>query len=146
MRHGKHGRQLGRNSAHRKAMYRNMVTSLLEHERITTTLHKAKELRRYTERTITIGVRLGDLLGKEERDRAEAARVHAAMREAGKMVRTQEILHKLFGDIAIRYREGGGGYTRIVKLGRRVGDAAEMAIIELTKRAESEPEAVAAEA
>jgi large subunit ribosomal protein L17 len=137
MRHRKTGRKLKRNSSHRKAMYRNMVTSLLEHERITTTLAKAKELRSHAEKTISIGVRLGDLLAKAKADRsqAEQARFVHAMREAGKTVRTPDVLHKLFSDIAPRFGAGGGGYTRITRVGRRVGDAAEVVVIELTKRA-----------
>lgn len=134
MRHRKSGRKFGRNSSHRKAMFRNMVTSLLEHERITTTVAKAKELRGHTERTISIGVRLGDLLDKprDERTREERARYAHAMVQAGKTVQDREVLHKLFEDIAPRFRERPGGYTRVVRLGqRRVGDAAEMAIIEL---------------
>lgn len=134
MRHQKSGRKFNRNSSHRKAMFRNMVTSLLEHERITTTVAKAKELRGHTERTISIGVRLGDLLDKpkDERTRDEQARYAHAMAQAAKTVREREVLHKLFEDIAPRFRERSGGYTRVIKLGqRRVGDAAEMAIIEL---------------
>ena len=137
MRHQKTGRKLGRNSAHRKAMYRNMVTSLIEHERITTTEAKAKELRRFAEKTITIARRLGDTLEKDKdsRTREERDRYAHAMREAGKMIRTREVLHKLFEDVAPRLKDRPGGYTRIIKLGeRRVGDAAEMAIIELVCR------------
>jgi large subunit ribosomal protein L17 len=138
MRHQKSGRKFGRNSAHRKAMYRNMVTSLIEHERITTTAAKAKSLRGQVERTITIAVRLGDLLDKpkEERTREEQARYAHAMKQAAKTVREREVLHKLFEDIAPRVRSRPGGYTRVVRLGqRRVGDAAEMAIIELVDQA-----------
>jgi large subunit ribosomal protein L17 len=136
MRHQKSGRKFNRNSSHRKAMFRNMVTSLLEHERITTTVAKAKELRGHTERTISIGVRLGDLLDKpkDERTREEQSRYAHAMAQAAKTVREREVLHKLFEDIAPRFRERSGGYTRVIKLGqRRVGDAAEMAIIELVE-------------
>jgi large subunit ribosomal protein L17 len=134
MRHQKSGRKLNRNSSHRKAMFRNMVTSLLRHERITTTTPKAKELRGHVERTISIGVRLGDLLDKpkEERTREEQARYAHAMKQAGKTIRDREILHKLFEDIAPRVRQRPGGFTRIVKLGhRRVGDNADVSIIEL---------------
>ncbi len=147
MRHRKSGRKLGRNSPHRKAMYRNMVTSLLEHERITTTLAKAKELRGHTERTISLGVRLGDVLDKSkgDRDRGEQARYRHAMVVAGKTIRTKAILDKLFEDIAQRYRERPGGYTRIIRVERRAGDAAEMAIIELVG-AEDSAEGDAAEA
>src|SRR5690606_34107772 len=90
MRHRKSGRPLGRNSAHRKAMYRNMVTSLLEHERITTTEAKAKELRRFAERTITRGLSIQELLSKPEADRtpADKARIVHAYRMAGRLVRS----------------------------------------------------------
>ena len=134
MRHQKSGRQLGRNSPHRKAMFRNMVTSLLRHERITTTTPKAKELRSHVERTISIGVRLGDLLDKpkDQRTREEQARYAHAMKQAAKTIRDRDILHKLFEDIAPRVRQRPGGYTRIVRLGQnRIGDNAEMALIEL---------------
>ena len=141
MRHRKSGRKLGRNSSHRKAMYRNMVTSLIEHERISTTLAKAKELRGETEKTISIGVRLGkDLLSKDSaaRNRDEQARYRHAMMTAAKTIRTKDVLDKLFSDIAMRYQERPGGYTRIIRTGKRVGDAAEMAIIELVDRPEAE--------
>ncbi len=145
MRHQKSGRKLNRNSSHRKAMFRNMITSLLEHERITTTVAKAKELRGQAERTISIGVRLGDLLDKpkDERTRDEQARYAHAMGQAGKVIQGREILHKLFEDIAPRYQARPGGYTRVIRLGqRRVGDAAEMAIIELVE-ADSAADSVA---
>lgn len=136
MRHGKSGRKLGRNSSHRKAMYRNMVTSLLDHERIETTLAKAKELRGKTERNISIALRLGDLLekDKEKRTREEQTKVVHAMRMVGRTVQNREILDKLFTDIAPRLKGRPGGYTRIIKTRRRPGDAAEMAIIELVCR------------
>jgi large subunit ribosomal protein L17 len=136
MRHQKSGRKLGRNSSHRKAMYRNMVTSLLRHERITTTVAKAKELRGDVERAISVGVRLGDLLDKpkDQRTRDEQARYAHAMAHVAKTVQDREILHKLFEDIAPRVRNRPGGFTRVVRLGRRRGDAAEMAIIELVDR------------
>lgn len=138
MRHQKSGRKFGRNSSHRKAMFRNMVTSLLEHERITTTAPKAKSLRGEVERTISIGVRLGDLLDKPKADRTrdEQARYAHAMKQAAKVIRDRTVLHKLFEEIAPRVRKRPGGYTRVVRLGqRRVGDAAEMAIIELVDSA-----------
>lgn len=134
MRHKNSGRKLGRNSAHRKAMYRNMVTSLIEHERITTTLQKAKELRSYAERTISLGVRLGDLLDKpkEQRSREEQLRYTHALRQAGKTIRTKDTLHKLFDKIVPLCRQRPGGYTRIIRLAEpRAGDAAEMVLIEL---------------
>ena len=133
MRHRNKGRQLGRNSTHRKAMFRNMVTSLIEHERITTTEAKAKELRRFTDKTISVSLRLGDLLTKprEERTREEQARYVHALRMASRMIMTREVLHKLFGDIAPKLQGRPGGFTRIIKLGRRRGDAAPMVVIEL---------------
>jgi large subunit ribosomal protein L17 len=136
MRHRKSGRHLSRTSAHRLAMWRNMVTSLLEHERVETTEAKAKELRRQAERTITIAKRLGDLLAKPEGDRTprENDRYAHAMREAAKMIRTREVLQKLFSDIAPRAMARPGGYTRIVKVGRRLGDAAPLALVELVDR------------
>ncbi len=135
MRHRKSGRKFGRNSAHRRAMFRNMVTSLLEHERITTTEAKAKELRRFTERTISISLRLGDLLQKPraERSVAEQARYVHALRMAGRMVRSKDVLKKLFTEIAPRMQGRPGGFTRIIKMGRRPGDAAPMALIELVE-------------
>lgn len=133
MRHRKSGRPLGRNSTHRKAMYRNMVTSLLEHERITTTEAKAKELRRFAEKTISRGLSVQELLAKpvEERTHEDKARIVHAFRMAGRLVHSREILAKLFSDIAPRYKTRPGGYTRIIKTAPRVGDAARMAIIEL---------------
>lgn len=133
MRHQNAGRKFSRNSAHRRAMFRNMVTSLLEHQRITTTEPKAKELRRIAERTITTALRLGDLLTKprEERSPAEQGKYVHALRMAGRMVRSRDALHKLFTDIAPRLRGRPGGYTRILKVGTRPGDAAPMAILEL---------------
>jgi large subunit ribosomal protein L17 len=119
-------------------MYRNMVTSLLAHERIETTLAKAKELRGKTERNITIALRLGDILAKdkESRTREEQDKVVHAMRLVGRTVQDREVLHKLFEDIAPRLAGRPGGYTRIIRTRRRVGDAAEMAIIELVCREE----------
>ena len=138
MRHQKSGRKLGRNSSHRKAMYRNMVTSLLDHERIETTVAKAKELRGKIERNITIALRLGDILAKDKdaRTREERDKVVHAMRLVGKTVQDREVLTKLFEDLAPRLAGRPGGYTRIIRTRRRVGDAAEMAIIELVCREE----------
>jgi large subunit ribosomal protein L17 len=115
MRHRKNGRKLGRTSAHRKAMFRNMVVSLFEHERIESTDMKVKELRRLAERLITS---------------ARQNTVHAR-RMAARWVQNPVVLQKLFDDIAPRYRERPGGYTRIVKVGRRHGDNAPMSLIEL---------------
>jgi large subunit ribosomal protein L17 len=118
MRHGVAGRKLHRTSSHRLAMFRNMATSLLKHEQITTTLPKAKELRPYVERIITLGKRGG---------------LHAR-RQAYARVMDEKVVEKLFTTIAERYRTRPGGYTRVLRAGIRQGDAAEMAIIELVDR------------
>lgn len=125
-------------------MFRNMVTSLIEHERITTTEPKAKELRRFVEKTISISLRLGDILTKtkEQRSPAEHGKYVHALRMASRMIRTREVLHKLFDEVAPKLVGRPGGYTRILKVGQRVGDAAPMAIIELVSAAA--PGAVAA--
>ena len=115
MRHRARSRKLGRTSAHRKAMYRNMVTSLLELERIETTDAKAKEVRRIAERMITLGKRGG---------------LHAR-RRALRVIRSREVASKVFEELADRYRERPGGYTRVLKLGIRKGDAAAVSIVEL---------------
>ena len=115
MRHGKSGRKLGRTSSHRLAMFRNMVTSLLEHERIYTTDAKAKELRRWADWMITLGKR-GDL---------------HARRQALQVIRDKSVVHKLFTDLAQRYQARSGGYTRTVKVGFRAGDGAPLSLIEL---------------
>ncbi|HKL48833.1 MAG TPA: 50S ribosomal protein L17 [Desulfuromonadales bacterium] len=117
MRHNKAGRRLGRNSSHRKAMLRNMVTSLLNHERITTTDARAKELRKLAEKMITLGKR-GDL---------------HARRQALQVIREKAVVAKLFERIAPRYQERPGGYTRIIKLSHRHGDNAPMSLIELVE-------------
>ena len=118
MRHRKSGRQLGRNTHHRKALFRSLVTSLLEHERIETTEAKAKELRIVADRMIT--------LGKE-------GSLHARRRAAA-YIRAKSVVAKLFKDIAGRFSERKGGYTRLIKTRRRVGDAALMVVIELVNR------------
>ena len=115
MRHRKKGRTLSRTASHKKATMRNMATSLFRHERIETTTAKAKELRPFAERLITLGKR-GDL---------------HARRLAGRLIADRQVLGKLFDDIGPRFSERPGGYTRILKLGNRRGDAAEMALIEL---------------
>lgn len=117
MRHNKTGRRLGRNSSHRLAMMRNLVTSLLEHEKITTTDCRAKELRKVTEKMITLGKR-GD--------------IHAR-RQALQVVRDRKVVAKLFDRLAPRYQDRPGGYTRIIKLGNRLGDNASQSIIELVE-------------
>jgi large subunit ribosomal protein L17 len=110
-----------------------MVTSLLEHGRITTTLMKAKELRSHAERTITLAARLGDILAKapEARSKEEQARILHAVRLVSSSVRSREVVAKLFAEIVPKFAGRPGGYTRIVRTGTRPGDAAEMAIIEL---------------
>ncbi len=115
MRHRKSGRKLNRTSAHRKAMLRNIVTSLLEHERIVTTVPKAKEVRRVAEKMITLGKR-GDL---------------NARRQALAYIQSKETVAKLFDELSGQYADRQGGYTRIIQTGNRYGDAAPMAIIEL---------------
>lgn len=115
MRHRKAGRKLNRNAAHRKAMLRNMVTSLIEHERIVTTVPKAKETKRIAEKMITLGKR-GDL---------------HARRQAMAYIRSKSIVTKLFDEISEQYADRQGGYTRIIRTGNRYGDAAPMAIVEL---------------
>jgi large subunit ribosomal protein L17 len=118
MRHGIAGRKLHRTSSHRIAMFRNMATSLLKHEQITTTLPKAKELRPYVERIITLGKRGG---------------LHAR-RQAYAQLMDEAVVDKLFTTIAERYGARAGGYTRVLRAGMRYGDAATMAIIELVDR------------
>jgi len=117
MRHNKTGRRLGRNSSHRAAMMRNMVTSLLDHEKITTTTTRAKELRKIAEKMITLGKR-GDL---------------HARRQALQVIRDRKVVGKLFEMVAPRYKERPGGYTRILKLGNRLGDNAPICQIELVE-------------
>ncbi len=118
MRHGVAGRKLNVTSTHRAAMFRNMATSLLKHEQITTTLPKAKELRPYVERIITLGKRGG---------------LHAR-RQAYSVIMDEKVVDKLFTTIAERYKARAGGYTRVLKAGFRYGDAAAMAVIELVDR------------
>jgi len=125
MRHGNYGGKLGRTSAHRLALFRNLVTSLVEHERVETTDAKAKQVRRIAERMITLGKR-GDL---------------HARRLAMRVLRSREAASKVFGDLAERYKQRPGGYTRIVKTRTRVGDAAPMAILELVDAPGAKPKA-----
>lgn len=133
MRHRKSGRKLGRSSAHRRSLFRNMVTSLLEHERITTTEAKAKELRRFADKTISKSIRVHEIAEKpaEQRTPREQAQLVHAMRMAGRMVRSRDVLGKLFTELAPKLKTRPGGYTRIVKMAPRVGDAAPMAVVEL---------------
>lgn len=117
MRHNKSGRRLGRTTSHRVAMFRNMVTSFFNHERITTTDAKAKELRSIADKMVTLGKR-GDL---------------HALRQAASYIREKSVVTKLFTTIAPRYADRPGGYTRIVKLGLRPGDNAQLSMIELVE-------------
>jgi len=124
---------LSRTSAHRKALFSNLVASLFTYERIRTTDAKAKQTRRLAERTITWARRLGDVLTKdpEKRNDEEKARVVHAVRMARRVVRDRGAVVKLFDEIGPRYLARHGGYTRIVKIGQRPGDAAPMSLLEL---------------
>ncbi len=126
MRHRMSGRKLNRTASHRKAMFSNMAASLLRHEQIKTTLPKAKELKRVADKMITLGKR-GNLHSR---------------RRAFAFLRDNQIVAKLFGVLAERYKERSGGYTRVLKAGFRYGDSAPMAVIELVER---DPEAKGAE-
>ena len=112
------GRRLDRTTEHRTAMFRNLVTSLFRHERIRTTTPKAKEIKRFADRFITL---------------AKQGTPHAR-RLANRDVRDVEVLNKLFETLGPRFKSRPGGYTRIIRIGRRVGDAADMAVIELVER------------
>lgn len=163
MRHLKAGRKFGRNTPHRRAMFRNLTANLLTHERIETTDAKAKELRRVAERLLTKAIRLGDVaftpleeLSLEDR----ARRLHAqrlvaayiprfAVRHENGQEERFDLVEKVFVDLAKRFQGRPGGYTRIVKLGARRGDNAPMSIIELvdyTSRRADLDESVAGEA
>jgi large subunit ribosomal protein L17 len=134
VRHARAGKKLGRDSAHRKALYSNLAGALIEHGRIKTTVTKAKAVRPHVEHMITLG-RRGDL---------------HARRQATAFLRSRDVVHKLFADVAPLFKDRPGGYTRIIKIGTRPGDSAEMAYIELvddeyvaTQREERTPEPVA---
>jgi len=133
MRHRKAGVRLSRTSAHRKALFSNLIAALFTNERIRTTDAKARETRRLAERTITWARRVGDVLTKkaDRRSTEESARVVHAVRMARRTVRDRTAVLKLFDEIAPRFAGRRGGYTRIVKLGQRPGDAAPMALLEL---------------
>ncbi|MHA1598297.1 MAG: 50S ribosomal protein L17 [Alphaproteobacteria bacterium] len=122
MRHRMSGRKLNRTSSHRKAMFSNMLVSLLTHEQITTTLPKAKELRSLADKMVTLGKR---------------GTLHAR-RQAASTLQDKDAVTKLFDSLADRYKERNGGYTRVLKAGNRHGDNAPMAVIELVDR---DPEA-----
>jgi large subunit ribosomal protein L17 len=126
MRHRLSGRKLNRTGSHRKAMFANMAGSLIKHEQIVTTLPKAKELRRVADRIITLGKR---------------GTLHTR-RQAVAFLGDEVLVRKLFGPLAERYKDRGGGYTRVLKAGFRYGDNAPMAVIELVDR---DPEAKGAE-
>ena len=115
MRHARTGKKLGRDSAHRKALYSNLAGALIEHGRIRTTVTKAKAVKPLAEQMITLG-RRGDL---------------HARRQATSFLRSRDVVHKLFAEVAPLFKDRPGGYTRIVKIGPRPGDAAEMAYLEL---------------
>ena len=115
MRHRKAGRKLGRDASHRKALYANLAGALIEHGRIRTTVTKAKAVKPIAEQMITLA-RRGDV---------------AARRRALAFLRSQDVVHKLFSEVAPRFADRPGGYSRIVKIGPRPGDAAEMAYLEL---------------
>jgi large subunit ribosomal protein L17 len=115
VRHRRSGRKLGRDASHRKALYANLASALIEHGRIKTTAAKAKEVKPIAEQMITLARRGG---------------VHPR-RQALKYLRSQDVVHKLFSEVAPRFADRPGGYTRIVKLGQRQGDAAEMVYLEL---------------
>jgi large subunit ribosomal protein L17 len=140
MRHRRSGRKLGRDASHRKALYANLTGALIEHGRIRTTAAKAKEVRPVAEQMITLGRRGGV----------------PARRQALRFLRSQDVVHKLFSDVGPRFADRPGGYSRIVRIGPRLGDAAEMVYLELVdyvppdvtappprarrERAEEEPE------
>jgi large subunit ribosomal protein L17 len=135
VRHARSGKKLGRDSAHRKALYSNLAGALIEHGRIKTTVTKAKAVKPIAEQMITLG-RRGDL---------------HARRQATAFLRSRDIVHKLFAEVAPRFKDRPGGYARIIKIGPRPGDAAEMAYLELVdeeyvakERKERTPEPVAA--
>jgi large subunit ribosomal protein L17 len=134
VRHARAGKKLGRDSAHRKALYSNLAGALIEHGRIKTTVTKAKAVKPHVEHMITLG-RRGDL---------------HARRQATAFLRSRDVVHKLFADVAPLFKDRPGGYTRIIKIGTRPGDSAEMAYIELvddeyvaSQREERTPEPVA---
>lgn len=115
MRHARSGKKLGRDSAHRKALYSNLAGALIEHGRIKTTVTKAKAVKPYAEQMITLG-RRGDL---------------HARRQATAFLRSRDVVHHLFAEVAPRFKDRPGGYTRIIKIGPRPGDSAEMVYLEL---------------
>ena len=121
MKHNIKNKKLNKNSSHRKAMFMNMSNSLIKHEQITTTVPKAKELKRFVEKIITLGKK-GDLLSR---------------RKTVAVLQDQKMVKKTFDVLADRYKDRSGGYTRIIKLGNRFGDNAPMAVIEFVDRDEN---------
>src|SRR5215510_9479916 len=155
MRHLNAGRKFGRNTSHRRAMFRNLAANLIAHERIETTDEKAKELRRVTERLITKAIRLGDVAYTKNEDLKpadRAKRLHAqrlvgafiprfGTRLEGAETKKIDLVEKVFLDLAKRFEGRAGGYTRIIKLGPRRGDAANMSLIEFVGELKAKPEA-----
>src|ERR1044071_5394731 len=159
MRHLNAGRKFGRNSSHRRAMFRNLAANLIAHERIETTDEKAKELRRVAERLITKAIRLGGVAYTKNEDLApadRAKRLHAqrlvgaflprfGTRVVDGETKKIDLVEKVFLDLAKRFQGRAGGYTRIVKLGPRRGDAAQMSLIEFVGELKGKPKAEQAE-
>ena len=149
MRHLKSGRKLNRNSAHRKAMFRNMATSFLQHGQITTTLAKAKELRSYVEPLITLARPFApstiESLSGDEKQKQTVKRLNA-IRKARRTVNNKDAMRLLFNDYAEAFKDRNGGYTRVVKAGYRPGDNAPMAIIALVYESAAKHEAAVEEA
>ena len=139
MRHNTLKNRFGRTTSHRLAMMRNMVTNLLRHERMETTVAKAKEVRRHAERIITLGKRVPlaaiEKANGEKKKALAARRVHL-MRLAGETVQDKAVLRKIFDELAPRYETRNGGYTRILRKGTRLGDGGEVGILELVDRPE----------
>jgi large subunit ribosomal protein L17 len=150
MRHQKSGRKFSRPSAHRNAMFSNMLASLVMHERIETTEPKAKELRSLADKTISWGKSVADVTSKprDKRTDADKQRIVHAIRQAKRVLRSDEAIEKLFSDVGARFNGRNGGYTRLLKTRTRRGDNAPMAFLELTVMAEKPeptPAPVAAE-
>jgi large subunit ribosomal protein L17 len=155
MRHLNAGRKFGRNTSHRRAMFRNLAANLITHERIETTDEKAKELRRVAERLITKAIRLGEIAYTANADlkpEDRARRLHAqrlvgsflprfGMRLEDGKTKKIDLIEKVFVDLAKRFKGRPGGYTRIVKVGPRRGDNASLSLIELVKDRAVEPPA-----
>ena len=137
MRHLKHTAKLGRNCGHRKALLVNLACSVLEHEQVKTTVTRAKEVRILVDKLITLGK-----AGTPHARRLAAARMKINT-EAGKLQSKKMVLDKLFSDLAQRFATRNGGYTRIIRIGHRIGDAAEACLIQLVEAAPAAEEAKA---